>query len=104
MPGYDPRRSRPRPAVAPVDDSAPVDALLGPDPVAPSVADPAPVSGDDAIAPRVAPSNTDAGPRAAWPPPASGRGAPAPLMQLAPLAVLGALVLLVLVLWERRRR
>ena len=89
---YDPRRSRPRPTPIPDPEAAPIDALLGPEPSAelPDARTTAPQTGDGrAQAPR--------------PTPGSRSGAPSPLLQLAPLLALGALVA-VLVWWLTRRR
>lgn len=99
MADYDPRRSRPRPAVEPTSadaEAAPVEALFGPEPDA----DPAEVKGSKAKQEEtLAPS---AGPPRPLPAPRSS--APSPLWQIAPLlAVLSVLGLLVWWLTRRRR-
>jgi hypothetical protein len=98
-PAYDPRRSRPRPAVAD-DDEAPIDALLGPAPDAEPATEPAvpsvPSDTPEATSPRSVPSVPSRSP-------APQTGAPSKLVQLAPLLAATALVLAV-VWWLTRRR
>jgi hypothetical protein len=88
---YDPRSSRPTPKVAPDEESAPIDALLGPSPTSDElVEDPAaPAVGQEARTPLPVPVR-----RAAR--------APSPVLQLAPLLI--AFALLVLWLVRRKRR
>ncbi|MBK5223944.1 MAG: hypothetical protein JJE52_13945 [Acidimicrobiia bacterium] len=96
MPAYDPRRSRPTPKVAPDEESAPIDALLGPDPdPAPTAAEsPAVSNGSSATAPSAQPSSPAPVRRA--------QRAPSALLQMSP-AIVAALVVL-LVWWLRRLR
>lgn len=83
---YDPRRSRPRPSTPADANAAPVEALLGPDPVHSQPA----ASNGSTPAPAPTPA---AGPQ---------RGAPSRLVQLAPMLVAGS-VLAALVWWLTRR-
>lgn len=89
---YDPRSSRPTPKVAPDEESAPIDVLLGPSP------DPSADNGhavaDGADAP-VAPSSLPVPVRKA-------ERAPSPVLQLAPLLVAVALIVLLLIRRSRR--
>lgn len=96
--GYDPRRSRPRPASSPDPEAAPIDALLGPEPD-PSPDEPAPDA--DAGADIGAAPAAPVAPRPHRPAPTAG--APSKAVQLLPLVVLGSLVALV-VWWLTRRR
>ena len=98
MSTYDPRRSRPRPVVADDTETAPIEALIGPDPDA--VEDDAPaVAANNGKPPLVPPTE----PRRPVPSPRSS--APSPFWQLAPLmAGLGLLALLVWWLTRRRDR
>ena len=84
---YDPRRSRHRPATAAPTESAPVEALLGPEPT--NGSHPPRANGS-----MPAPAPTAPAPRA---------GAPSRLVQLAPLLVVTS-VLAALVWWLTRRR
>lgn len=96
MPSYDPRRSRPTPKVVPDEESAPIDVLLGPDP------DPGTVASNqrDGEAPDLpAPQ-----PRDLPVPVRRVESRPSALTQLAPLAVVGAFLVLVVWLLGRRRR
>ncbi|MFP4512248.1 MAG: hypothetical protein ACLFRV_04790 [Acidimicrobiales bacterium] len=84
---YDPRRSRPRPPTPADANTAPVEALLGPDPV------------------HTQPAASNGSTPAATPTVAAGTysGAPSRLVQLSPLLVAGSL-LAALVWWLTRRR
>lgn len=97
--GYDPRRSRPRPATAPDPEAAPIDALLGPEPEGDEAPD------AEAEAPTASPGTADREVVTPLRPvrPAPRSGAPSRLVQLAPLAILGGLIALV-VWWRSRDR
>lgn len=95
---YDPRSSRPTPKVAPDEESAPVDALLGPSP-----------AGTETDAPLVqAPSGNGASPRTSTEPTPlpvpvrKAERAPSPIIQLAPLLLAAAVALLWLIRRSRR--
>ena len=106
---YDPRSSRPTPKVAPDEESAPIDALLGPSPPSELPEDPGAPSAET---PPTTPAGLTEDPEA----PAVDRSAPTPLpvpvrratrapspvLQLAPLLI--AFGLLVLWLIRRKRR
>lgn len=86
MSTYDPRRSRPTPKVAPDEESAPIDVLLGP----------GPEEEDAAATPATAAAPPSPGPA----PVRRVERAPSAVVQLAPLL---AVVLAILVAWLVRR-
>jgi hypothetical protein len=96
---YDPRSSRPTPKTVPDEESAPVDALLGPSPDGADI-------DDDVAAPVASLSGSSSGVRSdatALPVPVrKGGRAPSPILQLAPLLVALAVALLWLIRRSRR--
>lgn len=113
---YDPRRSRPTPKVVPDEESAPIDALLGPSPepesepeqaalsVVPHAADAEPDADESVEAPAAteAPAVEPPAPTSLPTPVRKAERAPSPVLQLAPLLIAGALALIWLI--RRRRR
>jgi hypothetical protein len=93
---YDPRSSRPTPKVAPDEESAPVDALLGPSP-----------ADDDELLATVTSTNGATPATAPDPSPLpvpvrKAERAPSPIVQLAPLLLAAVVVLLWLIRRSRR--
>lgn len=109
MSSYDPRRSRPTPKVAPDEESAPIDALLGPgpdpEPGAAGGAEPAPAPVVPAAAePDPEPSPAPDAPAPEAVPVRKVERAPSALVQLSPLLVATLLALVFGWLVRRRRR
>jgi hypothetical protein len=90
---YDPRSSRPTPKVAPDEESAPIDVLLGPTP------EPA---GQNGASGRSA-DERQAPPESLPVPVRKAERAPSPVLQLAPLLLAAAIVVLLLVIRRSRR-
>lgn len=107
MSTYDPRRSRPTPKVAPDEESAPIDVLLGPDPSPPSAPatsapgsepDPGVATAPSGAVPRTPPSGPDAVPVRRV------ERAPSALLQLSPLLLAAVLAAAIAWLVRRARR
>lgn len=110
MSSYDPRRSRPTPKVAPDEESAPIDVLLGPDP-SPSASPgdaPSAVGAPTLDEPERAGPPTGAVPRQPTGPEAVPvrrvERPPSALLQLSPLLLTAVLAAVVAWLVRRARR